>query len=73
MKLTVTEISIHRESESPVFGELVTKVSLCDEGGGVFIRMSQDTDEGFNSIRLDFNEVEYLVQAINILKTGVGE
>lgn len=71
MKLTVTEITIHAENESPIFGELATKVSVDDEGGGPFLRVTQDTEDGHVGIRMDFNEVEYLVQAINILKSGV--
>lgn len=70
MKLTVTEIAIHREDQSPIFGDLTTRVSVDDEGGGIFVRITQDTDDGPVSIRMDFNEVEYLVQAINILKSG---
>jgi hypothetical protein len=71
MKLTVTEIAIHKETESPVFGELTTKVRLEDEGGGVFFIISQSTDSGLNEIRMDFKEFEYLVAAINKLNEGV--
>lgn len=73
MKLTTTEVSIHREGESPLFGELTTKVNLGDEGAGLFICISQDTDDGVSIIRMDFNEVEYLIKAIIMLKAGVGE
>lgn len=71
MKLTVTEITIHAENESPIFGDLATKVSVDDEGGGIYVRITQDTDDGPISIRMGFNEVDHLVQAINILKSGV--
>lgn len=67
MKLTVTEISMHPEGQSPVFSELATKIRLADDGGGTFIILSQDTDDGVSSIRLDFNEIESLVNAINML------
>ena len=70
MKLTVTEIAIHREDQSPIFGDLTTRVSVDHEGADIFVRITQDTDDGPVSIRMDFNEVEYLVQAINILKSG---
>lgn len=41
MKLTVTEISVHKEGDSPIFGDLVTHVKLYDEGGGTFIKLVQ--------------------------------
>lgn len=68
MKLTVTEIAVHKEDESPIFGELVTHVKLDDEAGGPFIRLIQNTDAGTNEIRLDFNEIEYILKAIETLK-----
>jgi hypothetical protein len=71
MKLTVTEIVIHKETESPVFGELTTKVSIDDEGAGIFFKISQSTDSGLNVIRMDFKEFEYLVAAINKLNEGI--
>lgn len=71
MKLTVTEIVIHHEDQSPIFGDLTTSVNVDDEGGGPFVRITQATDDGPVSIRMDFNEVDHLVQAINILKSGV--
>jgi hypothetical protein len=68
MKLTVTEISVHKEDESPIFGEIVTHVKLDDEGAGTFIRLIQHNDTQVNEIRLDFNEIEYILKAIDILK-----
>jgi hypothetical protein len=73
MKLTITEITVHREGESPVFGELVTHVKLDDEGGGAFVKLIQFNDTQMNEVRFGFNEFEYLVQAVNALKAGVGE
>jgi hypothetical protein len=70
MKLTVTEIAIHKETESPVFGELTTRVRIDDEGGGMFFIISQSTDSGLNEIRMDFKELDYLVAAIRKLERG---
>ena len=70
MKLTVTEIAVHKETESPIFGELVTHVKLDDEAGGTFIKLVQNNDTGHNEIRLDFNEIEYILKAIEMLKVG---
>jgi hypothetical protein len=68
MKLTVTEISVHSEKDNPIFGELVTHVKLEDEGGGLFIKLVQHTDEGTNVIKLEFNEIPHIVKAISILE-----
>jgi hypothetical protein len=67
MKLTITEISIHKKSDSPIFGELNTKVKLADEGGGMFVKISQDSDDGYSEIRFGFDELDYLNEAILIL------
>jgi hypothetical protein len=68
MKLTVTEVTIHKENESPVFGELVTHIKLDDEGGGEFVKIIQHNDIVRNEIRLDFNEIEHVLKAIEMIK-----
>lgn len=73
MKLTVTEITMHPEGQSPVFSELATRVSLQDEGAGPFVTITQDTDDGVAMIRLDFEEVDTLVRAISMLKDCIEE
>jgi len=70
MKLTVTEIAVHKENESPIFGDIVTHVKLDDEGAGPFIKIVQHNDTKMDEIRLDFNEVEYILKAIEMLKAG---
>ena len=70
MKLTITEIAVHKEDESPIFGNIVTHVKLDDEGGGPFVKLIQNTDAGTNEIRLDFNEIEHIMKAIEMLKEG---
>lgn len=70
MKLTVTEIAVHKKGESPIFGDIVTHVKLDDEGGGTFIKIVQHNDTQMNEIRLDFNEIEYILKAIEMLKEG---
>jgi hypothetical protein len=70
MKITVTEIAIHKENQSPIFGELTTKVGLGDEGGGVFVKITQNRDDGLQEVRIDFDEVEYIMKAIEMLKEG---
>lgn len=70
MKLTITEIAVHKEDESPIFGDIVTHVKLDDEGAGTFIKLIQHNDTQMNEIRLDFNEIEYILKAIEMLKEG---
>lgn len=69
MKLTVTEISVHSEKESPIFGDIATHVKLADDGGGLFIKLVQYTDDGVNEIKFDFNEIPQIIKAINILQS----
>lgn len=68
MKLTVTEIAVHKENESPVIGDLVTYVKLIDDGGGEFIKLVQYTETDVHEIRLDFGEIEYIMKAIEMIK-----
>lgn len=70
MKLTVTEIAVHKKDESPIFGDIVTHVKLGDEGAGTFIKLVQHDHNRTNVIRLDFNEVEFIIKAIEMLKEG---
>lgn len=70
MKLTVTEIAVHKEDEGPILGDIVTHVKLDDEGAGPFIKIVQHNDTKMDEIRLDFTEVEYLIKAIEMLKEG---
>jgi hypothetical protein len=70
MKLTVTEIAVHKEGESPIFGDIVTHVKLDDEGAGAFIKITQHNGNDEDTIRLDFNEIEYILKAIEMLKAA---
>lgn len=66
---TTTTISIHRVGDSPVFGESVTTVSLDDDGGGPFIVLHQP--DGAQQMRLDFRELELIVDAARMLMEGM--
>jgi hypothetical protein len=71
MKLTVTEIAIHPETSNPIFGELVTKVRLDDEAAGMFFKIIQDDGTKVHEVRMDFEELKFLVAAVNVLKEYV--
>lgn len=66
MKLTITEIAVHKENESPVVGDLVTYVKLMDDGGGEFIKLVQYTETDVHEIRLDFKAIEMIKEARNV-------
>lgn len=70
MKLTVTEVSIHKEDESPIFGKSTTIVKLEDEGAGTFIKITQYNGNDVDVLRLDFEEIEPIMKAIEMLKEG---
>ena len=72
MKYTTTtmSIAIHPETENPVYGELVTTVTLDDEAGGAFLLIKQvDPVTGtMNRIRVDFDEFDVVADAVRILR-----
>ena len=73
MKLTVTEIAVHKEDDSPILGEIVTYIKLDDEGAGTFVKITQHNGNDVDTIRFDFNEVEHIFKAIEMLKAGEHE
>ena len=74
MKMTITEIAVHPEDESPVFGRLTTKIRIDDEGGGAFVKLVQEDDAGkLNEVRFDFNELGAIIESIKLLEAGVSD
>ena len=61
-------VSVYRENENPIFGEGVTHIMIEDEAAGPFIILKQYTDEGTMEIKLDFNEVDSVFDAIKKLE-----
>ena len=61
-KSCISQISIYRDDSLRV---LQTQVSLEDEGGGEFVSI---TDCYGNNIRLDFEEIDLLVEAVKTLR-----
>jgi hypothetical protein len=62
-KLTVTEITVHDKSRSPLTHLDTTVVKLEDEGGGAYITISQGEDE----IRFDLDELPLVSEAVDRL------
>ena len=71
MRSIVTELSLFRGDDSPLFGESATKLALDDDGAGLFLTISQDPNEfGPGGIlRFDFDEIEEFFEAVRFLKT----
>lgn len=61
-KSKIHSISITREEEHHFLG---TEVRIDDEGGGRFLTI---IDDDGNEIRLDFEEFDLLVQAVQTLR-----
>jgi hypothetical protein len=62
-KTTVVAIAVHRDNESPIYGEGTTTVRLDDEGSGPFLVLSQGTDEGTQTLRMDQSEIRIVMEA----------
>ena len=62
-KSTITEITVHDASRNPLTHFEATVIKLADEGGGAYITIIQGEDE----IRLDFNELSLMNEAIDRL------
>ena len=61
---TITAIVVHPPDLNPVFAPGVITVRLDDEAGGPFVALEQDDQQ----VRVCFEEVEALVQAISQLR-----
>ena len=53
---SVLEFCLHRDDESPIFGESVIRVKMDDEGAGPFIVLTNIWSK--EAIRLDFHELD---------------
>jgi hypothetical protein len=73
MDLTFTEITIHKKNQSPIFSDGLIRIQLQDEGAGIFVKITQYDCNDLSSIRIDFEEVDYLVRAINMLRESLGD
>ena len=65
---TILKVAVHRETESPVFGEGNTYVSVDDEAGGPFIVLEQENDLPTpGAMRLDYDELLVVVETAKML------
>jgi hypothetical protein len=72
-KITPMSVSIHPDSEHPVFGAGVLHLSLQDDAGGYYFELKQicTDDQGEQMIRIELSELELCVQAGKKLLRGV--
>jgi len=63
MHMTITQVSVHKDGSSPVFGGV--SVRLDDEGGGQFLTIN---DQDGVTIKLDFDEFDSVVKAVDLLR-----
>lgn len=68
--ITTKSIVIHQEKENIVYGKTNLTLSIEDEAGGYFIKL---TDYDGNSVKVDTIEVTDLVQGLNILVNIIKE
>ena len=67
---TITGVAVHPVGTNPVFAEGRTLLEIEDEAGGPFLVLTQEPDTGKpQSIRLDFDELEAIVQAAALLRS----
>ena len=64
-KTIITKISIHLESESPIYGENTVTVELDDEAGGIFLVITNH--EGVK-VSMDIEQWERVKLAVEKLK-----
>lgn len=69
LKSTVLTISVHPAGDNPLFANSATRVTLDDEGSGIFIVLDQSgADFAQNGqVRLDVDEIAAINKAIDTL------
>jgi hypothetical protein len=68
-KTTILAISVHHESENPVYGENATHIRVEDDAGGPYLILSQSRDVlEPGEIGVDFAELDAIHQAAQVLR-----
>ena len=69
-KTTITQVTIHKAEDSPVFGESATRIKIEDEAAGEYLVIEQDG----GSIRVDPEELDLIiVEAKKLMAQFKGE
>jgi hypothetical protein len=72
MNILTREVVLYPADHNPFLSNRATYVSLQDEGGGAFIDITQHDDSRNNTVRFDFEEIEHLLKAVNLLRAQKG-
>ena len=71
MKL-ITEYTIYKEGENPIFSEGNIRIRLADESAGMFFMLVQDTDDGESEVRIDFSEWDEIIETVAMIRQQTG-
>lgn len=67
---TILTISVHLTSENPVFGENTTHVSLDDDAGGMYLKLTQCNDDSTSGeIKLDLDQWDTINKVVEELRS----
>ena len=67
---SITEITVHRQGDDPLFAEYATRIRLESEGGGPFLVLEQDdidSSKGVARLRIDPEELEVIARQAQIM------
>lgn len=66
---TILAVSVHLDSENPVFGENSLHVSLDDDAGGMYVKLTQCNDDiAPGEVKLDFDQLDLIKQVVDELR-----
>lgn len=71
MKL-ITEYTIYKEGENPIFSEGNIRIRLADESAGMFFMLVQDTNDGESEVRIDFSEWDEIIETVAMIRQQTG-
>lgn len=64
---TITQVSVHLYDENPIFGENSTHISLEDDAGGIYIKLTQCHDNIENGA-VSFNDLQHMTAVYEAAK-----
>lgn len=66
---TILTISVHQETDNPIFGASATHITIEDQSGGPYITITQCQDNPESgTVVLEFEQFKEVVKAVNILE-----
>ena len=65
--------AMYKEGDNPIFGNSALRISVDDESGGPFVRISQCNDDHTGEILLNFDEIEPLFDVLEVVRRDWAE